>query len=471
MVCVILFFRIGDIMKIKKEELFNMMINNKIMLTGLFVLIFLFILALNFNRGSYSVENGNTSASLRVDCDEKVGIGEMVECLITLNNDSFNVNGISVKYDVMGELEFVSFSASDGWTNYVVNEDEIESEGFVLTGNGVDSDSVGVLKFKVSDRAFSNDIYKINLYDIELGDGEDTTIKLDDVEKNVKVDYLINNDDQKYIYTGTDVDDEVILNNTKIDDENGDVSIVDGKLIIKSKDTNEVISEFKIMNVKFDNYVVNDKVIFINTNMTVNEFVDNVVLTDGLSYKIVDNNSKVLDEDDKLEDGFNFQVYYGTEQLDNFKIRIDLEYNISFDNSLDIDRRNKFIKSLNLKTTVADFLDKVFVAGGDAYVYGGDNKRKSNGDIIGTGDRLIFYKDDIKIDEYTLSVLYDVTGDGKAGSLDIVLLRKHIVKSVNSQTGITEVQSGVYKLALDCNMDGNFGSLDIVLMRKKIAEG
>ena len=96
------------------------------------------------------------------------------------------------------------------------------------------------------------------------------------------------------------------------------------------------------------------------------------------------------------------------------------------------------------------------------------NSSKLDNDSLATGDVLVVYLNDVKKDEYTLSVLGDANGDSDINSIDLVQIRKHIVGWINPNTNDIYEKTGVYYYGIDMNRDGIINSIDLVRMRKKI---
>jgi len=149
--------------------------------------------------------------------------------------------------------------------------------------------------------------------------------------------------------------------------------------------------------------------------------------------------------------------------MDEF-IRISYKYGV--------DVNNKFIKNISNGLSVFEFLNDINILDEKSIeikILSNDIEKHEN-DIIATGDSLVIYQNGIMKDLYKLSVIGDASGDGIVNSLDLILLRKHIVGYVDSITGVKEVQTGVNMLSVDINDDRNINSLDLVLMRKIIVD-
>lgn len=158
-----------------------------------------------------------------------------------------------------------------------------------------------------------------------------------------------------------------------------------------------------------------------------------------------------------------FFLFKGT--YSNDVITSHPEFNYIFD------VENKIIRNIIVGTTVSEFLEGVKVNDAvslNVKLTSSDGSEKVNDDVIKTGDLLIIYDKGSKIDEYFISVLGDSDGNGKVNTVDLIQLRKHMVKYQNIDTGVIEVKTGVYKDAIDISGDGIVNSLDLIMARKII---
>ena len=146
----------------------------------------------------------------------------------------------------------------------------------------------------------------------------------------------------------------------------------------------------------------------------------------------------------------------------------DIIYSLTFSSDLTVDEVNRYIKYLNLDMMVSELLEDITITNGEINVYDQNNNRKNLSDKLGTGDRLVILSNDEIKGEYTISVLGDSSGDGRLSVNDLAQFRKHLVKWVNSETGIKFELDGVYSEAFDLNKDGKVSVTDLAIMRKKI---
>ena len=73
------------------------------------------------------------------------------------------------------------------------------------------------------------------------------------------------------------------------------------------------------------------------------------------------------------------------------------------------------------------------------------------------------YKGGFIVDYCHRDIIYgDTNGDGKIGSLDLLQVKRHIVKA--------STLNGVYSLAADTSKDGKIGSLDLLQVKRHIVK-
>ena len=96
--------------------------------------------------------------------------------------------------------------------------------------------------------------------------------------------------------------------------------------------------------------------------------------------------------------------------------------------------------------------------GSDIVVYNANGQQLSNGDLVGTGSRVVYNGQEL------VALLYgDVNGDGKINSVDLLVLQRHILE--------IEMLTGVYLSAGNINKNGkNPSSYDSLLIQRHILE-
>ena len=109
--------------------------------------------------------------------------------------------------------------------------------------------------------------------------------------------------------------------------------------------------------------------------------------------------------------------------------------------------------------TAADTLvSNLAVQKGTARLFSSDGAEKSG--TVATGDILRLYSGNVMCAEYPVVVQGDINGDGKATSIDLRMIQKHIL-------GVTAVR-GYALSACDVNGDGKVSSIDLRMIQKFI---
>ncbi len=117
----------------------------------------------------------------------------------------------------------------------------------------------------------------------------------------------------------------------------------------------------------------------------------------------------------------------------------------------------KIVTRVPLKTTIADFKTKIICEKTYKIV-------DSTGKEITSGNMKTGYKVVVNGNEYEVSVISDISGDGEGDILDLARLRSHVV----GKSG--HVLGGAQFYAADLSLDGNVDILDIARMRKVCVE-
>lgn len=84
-----------------------------------------------------------------------------------------------------------------------------------------------------------------------------------------------------------------------------------------------------------------------------------------------------------------------------------------------------------------------------------------NSGIVGTGN-VIKVSNSAGSKSYTVVIYGDTSGDGKVSSLDLLQIKRHIVKASSL--------NGVYSTAADTSKDGKIGSLDLLQVKRHIVK-
>jgi hypothetical protein len=157
-----------------------------------------------------------------------------------------------------------------------------------------------------------------------------------------------------------------------------------------------------------------------------------------------------------------------TAKLDDLTTEITVEsdnlnYEISFDQSLVVDYDNKYINNLYVGNTVDDLISKINIEEGYVIIYDNNDNIKEVDELISTGDILkSYFRDELK-EEYQLSLIGDSNGDGIFNTSDLYLWRQHYVGN--------NKLSGVYEETLDFDSNGKVNTSDLFNIRKAIVNG
>ena len=207
---------------------------------------------------------------------------------------------------------------------------------------------------------------------------------------------------------------------------------------------------------------------FIKDNTNSNNNETNEIIDCPISSKIYgqentedDNNNFNLLNPPSFKDVGEHVVYYKitspeiNEVIGSNKVKIYGIRNIASDimvkdNSLVL--KNNSFNTLTNKVNV--------YAERSSYKHYDTNNSLVNSDAIKTGDRLVISISGKDAYNYELSVLGDMTGDGKINSADLLRLRQHLIGTKTSQ--------GVYYLAGDINNDSKLNSADLLRVRQHL---
>ena len=108
--------------------------------------------------------------------------------------------------------------------------------------------------------------------------------------------------------------------------------------------------------------------------------------------------------------------------------------------------------------TAQELINSVSSANGKAVLTDANGNNKSSGKLA-TGDIITISGTNDK-QSFTVSVVGDISGDGKINALDLLKCQKQILK-------ISELNN-VQKLSSDTNFDGKINALDLLRIQKHI---
>lgn len=251
--------------------------------------------------------------------------------------------------------------------------------------------------------------------------------------------YLYNEKDG-YLYVGDKIDDFI---NSLVLEDGLEKEIENNRLIINN--LNEKILDINILSISFDNYKLIDDVLYVDKKININEFAANVEYSDGIMF-------------DFNEEGI-IKVLYNGSELASYKMDI---YSLSFSSKMDIDLENKFVKYVDLGTTVEEFIDMITVVNGEVYILNSSGKAKEMDDVLCTGDVLKVYFKDRLMDEYWISVVGDFTGDGILDLNDLSQFKNYIVDLENNRL------NDIFYESLDLNEDKLVDIADLAMMENRL---
>ena len=162
---------------------------------------------------------------------------------------------------------------------------------------------------------------------------------------------------------------------------------------------------------------------FVGESVTFGEFFEHIH-SNTLDFIILNNEGEgYFDYDAVIEEGYKLEVYY-EQKLDTFYIGVG--EHLSFDDSVVVDTPNSMIKRIHVGSDVAWLKGAIDTSGSIAvYNNGIDGPEANDDEVLRTGDILVINLGDRKI-TYTLSILGDVTGDGRVLINDVALLYSHL---------------------------------------------
>lgn len=230
----------------------------------------------------------------------------------------------------------------------------------------------------------------------------------------------IYNEDNNYIYTGTDKDETIISN---LEQLSGGLSYSlnnsKDKLLIKYGD-DEILASIDIINFSIDYQIVN-KNIYVGKDLTYQQLIAKINSVDDMIFKLFDNSdNEITDTGTIINENNKLKVYYNNVLLDTYSFILHY-LNINYDF---IDNNNKIIHRLVLGTTYGDLKELFETSGSVKFVSNDEKTLRNDSDVVKTSDKVIIIVDNQQI-KYTLSVLGDINGTGNTSIQDVGMLYRY----------------------------------------------
>lgn len=212
-------------------------------------------------------------------------------------------------------------------------------------------------------------------------------------------------------------------------------------------------------------YDKENKIFYVGNERDVKTILEEIkFVSEGYEARIVDSNYQEVLE--TINDMVSLEVKYNSNWIGNYKI---VYFSLN-DEKIQVMSDEKIIKYISLDTKVTDLNDLLYINDKSVTTvfYNSDNEKLSDDEILSTGDYWVFKVTDNIEEQYQISVIGDVSGNGIFNGNDIVLTRRHIVGWKNPQNGEIYELSGVYEYAMDFSMNGIVNGNDVSSMRRKL---
>ena len=314
---------------------------------------------------SLDVSNNTALTKLSVALNQLTNLDvskNMVLAELKVDRNSFITNLVTYKNKSINIENYTKFvKLPEGKTSTLIKLSS-DNEDVAIDGSNININKAGDYVVTAS---YKHDIY--TNYNTNTYSGTYNIKIVEITSDKYKID-----EDKEYIYTGTDVDKDTILNNINLDSECSKV-IEDNKLIIKYGD--EVLKTFKIVNISSTKYDLSKEYIFDN-----NFSIDNIKVVNGTSE--VNNNELLIKYEDVV--------------LSKYKL-------VSC-NSTKYDMSKDSIKVLD--NNIEEFISNIKCINCNVKIFDG-NEYKAKGDFDDNDKLRILYGDEV-LKEYSLT--YGVNG-------------------------------------------------------------
>ena len=232
----------------------------------------------------------------------------------------------------------------------------------------------------------------------------------------------IYNKELNYLYTRNDTTKEQIISSLETLPEGMRYDIRDNKLIIEND--NGVMNEIEIINFKLDNHI-EDKKVYIESGTTYDDLINSITLN-GVKVVITNSDDTVIDSSE-IKNTYKFKVYdMKSNLLETYGF--DMNY-LNFDDDLIIDKDKGIIKRILVGTKYSELVSKIKTSG-KISIISQDGETLTMDDIVKTNDKI---KIEVGGTEhiYSISVLGDLTGDGKIEINDVSRLFRYYMGRIN----------------------------------------
>lgn len=209
------------------------------------------------------------------------------------------------------------------------------------------------------------------------------------------------------------------------------------------------------------------KIFYVGNERDVKTILDGIgFVSEGYETRIVDSNYEEVIE--TINDSVSLEVKYNSDWIGNYKI---VYFSLN-DEKIKILNDEKIIKYVSVDTKVKDLNDSLHFNDNNIVTefYNNSNDKLNDDDVLSTGNFLTFKITDKLQEQYQVSVVGDVSGNGIFNGNDVVLTRRHIVGWKNPKTDIIYEATGVYEYAMDFSMNGIINGNDLSAMRRKLVE-
>lgn len=286
-------------------------------------------------------------------------------------------------------------------------------EGAMVSGNiNKEMDlNYGINTFTIKVIPESNNLQLENTY----------TIKINRAYEFNSSKYIYNKE-LNYLYTRNDTTKEQIISSLETLPEGMRYDIRDNKLIIEND--NGVMNEIGIINFKLDNHI-EDKKVYIESGTTYDDLINSITLN-GVKVVITNSDDTVIDSSE-IKNTYKFKVYdMKSNLLETYGF--DMNY-LNFDDDLIIDKDKGIIKRILVGTKYSELVSKIKTSGKISII-------SQVGETL-TMDDIVKTNDKIKIEVggtehiYSISVLGDLTGDGKIEINDVSRLFRYYMGRIN----------------------------------------